>query len=237
MDLHEDDAFMGLFLGDAGDDFDGMDLDSPRAGAGGAEVLTNAAVEQKKAPPWSRPNKPEVHARTRRPGMTEFGVRNKEGKIISLLARFAKKWRRWPSRNGLEVQPGDDLDRWCFTLCADEAGGFALTGESHEQNMDDWAAIEGWAQMAYPGHPWVTGFLAALRREGEPGVPVLDTMPDDCMFEPLPKIILVTMLQVYVAKLGERIVLGSRGEWGGALEYVGRGVTQSTVKHISSGSW
>ena len=37
--------------------------------------------------------------------------------------------------------------------------------------------------------------------------------------------------------VGERIVFESRGDWGGALEYVGRGVTQSTVKHLSSGSW
>ena len=194
MQVHEDDVFEGLFVGGAGLDFDDdeMDLDPPRAGTGGAGV--NAEVEQKKDPPWLRPNKPEILARTRRPGMKEFAVRNKDGKIISLLGRFAQKWSRWPSRDGLEVQPGDDLDRWCFALCADEAGGFALNGESHEQNMDDWAAIEGWAQMAYPRHPWVTGFLAALRRECEPGAQVLDTMPDDCMFEPLPKIMLVSML-------------------------------------------
>lgn len=226
------DSFLEAFDNDLEEEMEEMGLGGA---GGGAELLSTP--EQKKALPWARPNRPESVARTRRPGMVEFCVRTSKGKIISLLARVARKYRGWPSRNGLAVQPGDDMDRWCFSLCADEAGGFALSGESHEQNMDDWAAIEGWAQMAYPRHPWVLGFLAALRREGDPSRPVLDTMPDDCMFEPLPKIILLTMLQVYVAKFGERITFGNRGDWGGAHEYVGRGVTQSTVKHLASGSW
>ena len=180
----------------------------------------------------------------KRPGTEQFGlhriVQDGAGKSSrvpqSRLARACRTYGAFPDAVGAIPDRDDEFANHPLSEKTNEAvlrRAFAGLLERQEagNHERDWAAIENWILLCYPD----SGYADTIRiweaaGRGEPGSKKGEKFPEGCVFRPLPKRMVQSMIEVYTGRRGEKVSFQHAN--GETVEFTKRGTTWSNVKHF-----
>ena len=157
-----------------------------------------------------------------RPGTIQFGLKrsvtNGAGKVSrvpqSRLAGACRAYGKFFDVEGAtSVQQDETLADHPLTKDTDIAArkrmlGALLDRQEATAHERDWAAVENWVLLCYP----TSSIAATIRIWGEaaqcePGSREGDNFPEGCVFRPLPMKMVQSMMEVYMGRRGEIVIL------------------------------